>query len=176
MSSVLRPLFWPQSDILFLSFFFHFCWTCSLLFIKDSILSLLSPLTSFFPQLLFFKYTFILFYYYFLIWPYCTSCRILVSPTRGWTWGPAVKAPSSNQWAPREIPAITFWVRAYFVSDTAFGDAYCLEEACCLVQACSADFKLYIHSKQLGLDLWNTELRRVLGSCLGLVRKSARIN
>ena len=80
MSSVLKPLFWSQSDILFLSLFFHFCWTCSLLFTKDSILSLLFPLTSFFPQLLFFKDTFMLFYYYFLIWPHCTSCRILVPP------------------------------------------------------------------------------------------------
>ena len=103
MSSVLKPLFWSQSDILFLSLFFHFCWTCSLLFTKDSILSLLFPLTSFFPQLLFFKDTFMLFYYYFLIWPHCTSCRILV-PSQGSNRVPAVKALGPNHWTARGFP------------------------------------------------------------------------
>ena len=38
------------------------------------------------------------------------SLQDLSSPIRDWTWAMAVKAPSLNQWAARELPSILFWL------------------------------------------------------------------
>ena len=49
---------------------------------------------------------------FFFFFPGRTSCglRDLSSPTRDWTRGPAVKAPSPNHWTTREFPASLYLV------------------------------------------------------------------
>lgn len=122
-SPVLSSLFWPQSDLLLLSLFFHFSWTCSLFFIRDSILSLLFSLHSFFPQLLFLFLKIHSFYFIFKIWPCHAACRILVHRPEIELGPGKWKMPSSKHWTIREFPTITYRVRAYYVSGTAFGDS-----------------------------------------------------
>ena len=37
------------------------------------------------------------------LWLHQAACGILVPTTRDWTWAPAVKVPSPNNWTPREL-------------------------------------------------------------------------